>query len=95
MGVVVSDPLTGTTAGDLGSTKVVLAMFGLLFMTFLEMEKFKAALLIPIVSVCLSCWFAGLEPWPSGVLAVPSFGGPFLDFSLLGSDIWMPFWPST
>jgi AGZA family xanthine/uracil permease-like MFS transporter len=74
-GLVVSDPNTMVSLGNLRNPTTALAMFGLLLMVALQIKKVKGGILIGVVSITAIAWAMGLTHW------APSSGG----FSSLAS----------
>jgi len=74
-GLVVSDPNTMVSLGNLRNPTTALALLGLLVMVALQIKKVKGGILIGVVSITAIAWTMGLTHW------APSSGG----FSSLAS----------
>jgi AGZA family xanthine/uracil permease-like MFS transporter len=74
-GLVVSDPNTMVSLGNLRNPSTALAMLGLLLMVALQIRKVKGGILIGVVAITAIAWAMGLTHW------APSSGG----FSSLAS----------
>jgi AGZA family xanthine/uracil permease-like MFS transporter len=74
-GLVIGDPETFVTMGDLRNPTTALALFGLIVMVALEVKKVRGAILIGVVSTTALAWALGLVHW------APAAGG----FSALGA----------
>jgi AGZA family xanthine/uracil permease-like MFS transporter len=74
-GLVVGDPKTLVTMGNLRNPTSVLAIFGLILMVALEVKKVRGAILIGVLSTTGLAWAFGLVHW------TPSPGG----FAALGA----------
>lgn len=83
IGLVVASEETGTGLGDLSSTRTMLGLATLFLMAFLDIKKFRAAYLIPMVFTTVVAWTLGYHPWPQGFAAVPPLGPWYIDLSLL------------
>ena len=77
-GVVVADPTTLVTAGNLGEGTVLLAIVCFLAIVALEARKVPGALLIAILGTTLAAVALGLQPWTGVVSAPPSIAPTFL-----------------
>ena len=75
-GLVVSDPGTLISLGDLTAPATLLAIFGLLFMATLSAFRVKGALLFGIIGATLLGWIFGIPARPesiSDIFALPNF----------------------
>lgn len=70
-GIVVADPATLVTLGDLGSPNVVLALIGLTLIGVLLARRMTGAILIGIVAITAGAWLLGAAPGPTGIFSVP------------------------
>lgn len=87
-GIVVADPATLITLGELGSPGVLLALVGLTIIGVLLARGMTGAILIGIVVVTAGAWLLGAAPGPSGIFSVPRLPDETLlafDFSTLWS----------
>jgi AGZA family xanthine/uracil permease-like MFS transporter len=74
-GLVVADPNTLVTLGNIRNPATVLALIGLLIMVALEVKKVRGAILIGVLTITALAWALGLTHW------APAAGG----FSSLGA----------
>jgi len=74
-GLVIGDPETFVTMGNLRNPTTALALFGLIVMVALEVKKVRGAILIGVLSTTALAWALGLVHW------TPAAGG----FSALGA----------
>jgi len=75
-GLVVSDPKTLISLGDLTAPATLLAIFGLMFMATLGAFRVKGALLFGIIGATLLGWIFGIPARPesiSDIFALPNF----------------------
>ncbi len=70
-GIVVADPATLVTLGDLRQPPPLLALGGLLVMAVLLARRVRGALFLGIAAVTAVAWLSGLEPGPAGVFSLP------------------------
>lgn len=72
-GLVVRNPDTMVTMGNLRSPATALALLGLILMAALEVKKVKGSILIGVLSITAAAWMMGLTHWthaPAGVHAL-------------------------
>ena len=62
-GLVVRDPNTFVTLGNLRSTTAILALAGLVLMTALEARHVRGSILIGVLAITLVAWAMGLVHW--------------------------------
>ncbi len=74
-GVVVADPTTLVTVGNLGEATVLLAAVCFLAIVALEARKVPGALLIAILGTTFAAVALGLQPW-TGVVSTPASIAP-------------------
>jgi AGZA family xanthine/uracil permease-like MFS transporter len=68
-GLVVADPETFVTLGNISNPTTILALFGLILMAALEVKKVRAAILIGVLATTGAAWTFGLVHW------TPAAGG--------------------
>jgi len=68
-GLVMSDPETLVTLGNMRNPTAALALFGLIVMVALEVKNIRAAILIGVLSTTALAWALGLAHW------TPAAGG--------------------
>ncbi len=81
-GIVVADPTTFVTMGNLGEATVLLAAVCFLAIVALEARKVPGALLIAILGTTLAAVALGLQPWSGVISAPPSVAPTFLALDL-------------
>jgi adenine/guanine/hypoxanthine permease len=64
-GIIVADPATLVSLGNLRNSTAALAIFGLILMVALEIKKVRASILIGVLSTTAIAWFFGLVHWSS------------------------------
>lgn len=89
-GIIVADPATKVTLGDLTSINVILTLFGILFTAALISINVKAAILIGIVVVTIISMIIGNSAVPSSMadvfsFEIPNFAGTFMQMDLIGA----------
>ncbi len=62
-GLVVADPDTLVTLGNIRSPTTALALFGLILMVALEVKKIRGSILIGVLSITAIAWAFGLVHW--------------------------------
>jgi AGZA family xanthine/uracil permease-like MFS transporter len=62
-GLVVSDPATFVSLGNVGSPTTALALFGLILMVALEIKKIRGSILIGVLVTTGIAWAFGLVHW--------------------------------
>src|SRR5579864_3383942 len=62
-GLVVRDPNTLVSMGNIKSPTAALALFGLILMVALEAKKVRGSILIGVLSVTAAAWALGLVHW--------------------------------
>lgn len=88
MGVIVPNPVTLVTAGDLTAPTPLLGLGGLIFMAYLLARKVKGALLPGILGVALAGMLLGVTEPPREFVTMP----PSLAPAFLKLDILTPLW---
>ena len=68
-GVVIADPETFVSLGNLRNPPTALALFGLVLMVTLEVKKVRGAILIGVLTTTAIAWMIGMVHW------APSTGG--------------------
>ncbi len=71
-GVVVANPATLVSLGDVQSVPVLLSLAGVVLIAVLMSRRILGAILIGIIAVTSVAWVAGLAPLPAGVISMPS-----------------------
>jgi AGZA family xanthine/uracil permease-like MFS transporter len=83
-GIVVADPITLVTLGDLSKSQAWLAATGFLLIAGLAVRKMPGAIVIGVIAVTLAAVALGLEPWHGVAAAPPSLAPTFLQMDIAG-----------
>ncbi|WP_407310385.1 NCS2 family permease [Desulfosporosinus sp. SB140] len=75
--IVVANPATLVTLGDMKSASVLVTVFGLIVTGFFMAKKIKGGLLIGILVTTLFSMLMGYSPLPTGMSSIVSFSNPF------------------
>ncbi len=80
-GIIVDDPSTLVTLGDMSSVAVLVSLFGIILTTALYIRRYKTAIFIGIIVTTLLAMALGITPIPSEIVSVPEapYWGAFLD----------------
>ncbi|MEE7547887.1 NCS2 family permease, partial [Xanthomonas sp. Kuri4-1] len=84
-GLVVAQPQTLVTLGDLHRPEPLLALGGLLLIGVLEARKVRGAILLGILAVTLAAWALGLVHYQRLVAWPPSLAPTFLQLDIAGA----------
>lgn len=84
-GLVVANPATMVTAGDLHKPAVLMAVFGFLLIVTLDRLKVKGAILIGIIAVTILSFFFGGNKFVGVFSAPPSIAPTFLQLNVPGA----------
>jgi AGZA family xanthine/uracil permease-like MFS transporter len=84
-GLVVANPATMVTAGDLHKPQALMAVFGFLLIVTLDRLKVKGAILIGIVVVTILSFFFGGNKFAGLVSLPPSIAPTFLQLNVPGA----------
>jgi len=84
-GLVVSDPATFVSLGNVRNPTTALALFGLIFMVALEIKKIRGSILIGVLSVTGIAWALGLVHWKSDGGGFHALGETFLQLDIRGA----------
>jgi len=84
-GLVVSDPATFVSLGNVRNPTTALALFGLIFMVALEIKKVRGSILIGVLSVTGTAWALGLVHWKSDGGGFHALGETFLQLDIRGA----------
>lgn len=69
-GIIVGNPNTLVTLGDLRAAPVLLSLFGLLLISTLSALRVRGAILIGIIAVAFGCWLLNLVEF-DGIVGMP------------------------
>lgn len=80
-GIIVDDPSTLVTLGDMSSVAVLVSLFGIILTTALYIRRYKTAIFIGIIVTTLLAMALGITPIPSEIVSVPEapYWGAFFD----------------
>jgi AGZA family xanthine/uracil permease-like MFS transporter len=84
-GIVVGDPQTFVTLGNLRNPTTALALFGLLLMVALEAKKVRGAILIGVLSTTALAWMLGLVHWAPAAGGFHSLGATAFQLDIRGA----------
>ncbi|NEQ97166.1 MAG: NCS2 family permease [Cyanothece sp. SIO2G6] len=93
-GIIVANPDTTTSLGDLGQPATLMALFGMLITTAFIARRIKGGLLWGILATAVLGWILDIAERPQGVVAWPAFpsdlvGQAFVGFSSINTtNIW-------
>jgi len=84
MGIVISDPVTFVSLGDLSAPATLLGLFVTLLLVSLHANKVQGSFIIAIATGAITAWISGLSTLPDTLLSLPASIAPIafeLDFS--------------
>ncbi|MCD7099058.1 NCS2 family permease [Stenotrophomonas sp. MMGLT7] len=84
-GLVVAQPATLVTLGDLHRPEPLLALGGLLLIALLELWKVRGAILIGILATTVAAWALGLVHYQGLVALPPSVAPTFMQLDVAGA----------
>ncbi len=84
-GLVVGDPQTFVTLGNLRNPTTALALFGLILMVALEAKKVRGAILIGVLSTTGLAWLFGLVHWAPAAGGFLSLGATAFQLDIRGA----------
>ena len=84
-GLVVGDPATFVSLGNVRNPTTALALFGLILMVALEIKKVRGSILIGVLSVSGIAWAFGLVHWTSNGGGFHALGETFLQLDIRGA----------
>ena len=84
-GIVVANPATMVTLGDLGAPNTILAIGGLILMALLMSWGVRAAMLLGIVGVSATAMLTGVVQWKWQPSYLPQLGDTALQLDLSGA----------
>ncbi|MGK7924171.1 MAG: NCS2 family permease, partial [Spirulina sp.] len=93
-GLIVANPATTTSLGDLSNPNTLMAIAGLLMTSAFIARRIKGALLWGILATALLGWILNIAPWPKGIIGIPVvpvhlFGQAFVGLGeVLKVNIW-------
>lgn len=83
-GIIVSDPVTVTTIGNLAQPQTLMAFLGLLITAAFMARRVKGALLWGILATAVLGWILNITPWPQGIVGLPVWPGHILGRAFVG-----------
>lgn len=84
-GLVVAQPATLVTLGDLHRPEPLLALGGLLLIALLELWKVRGAILVGILATTVAAWALGLVHYQGLVALPPSLAPTFMQLDVAGA----------
>jgi len=84
-GLVVSDPETFVTLGNIRNPTAILALFGLILMVALEVKKVRAAIVIGVLATTGVAWAFGLVHWTTAAGGFSSLAGTAFQLDIRGA----------
>ena len=84
-GVIVDSPGTLVTLGNLRTPPTLVALFGLVVMAMLFVQRVRGALLIGILTTAAAAWLLGLVEFQGVVDAPPQVAPTFLQLDIVGA----------
>ena len=76
MGIIVSNPATFVTLGDIKSPEVMLGILGFLLAAIFYSYKIKGAFILSIALTSIIAWIFGLANLPKGIISMPASISP-------------------
>jgi AGZA family xanthine/uracil permease-like MFS transporter len=76
MGIIVDNPATLVSLGNLGEANVLLGIFGLIIALIFYTFRIKGAFILAIAITSIAGWIFGLGKMPEGVLSMPESIAP-------------------
>jgi AGZA family xanthine/uracil permease-like MFS transporter len=83
-GIIVDDPTTLVTLGDLGKPHAWLAAIGFFLIAALSVRNVAGAIIIGVLAVTVAAVALGLEPWHGFAAPPPSIAPTFLQMDVAG-----------
>jgi AGZA family xanthine/uracil permease-like MFS transporter len=84
-GLVVADPNTLISLGNIRNPTTVLTLVGLILMVALEVRKIRGAILIGVLSITGVAWALGLTHWTPAAGGFSSLAGTALQLDIRGA----------
>ncbi|MGA2807993.1 MAG: NCS2 family permease [Terracidiphilus sp.] len=84
-GLVVADPNTLVSLGNVRNPTTALALLGLILMVALEVKKVRGAILIGVLSITAIAWAAGLVHWTPAAGGFSSLGATAFQLDIRGA----------
>ena len=84
-GLVVADPETFVTLGNIRNPTAILALFGLILMVALEVKKVRAAIVIGVLATTGVAWAFGLVHWTTAAGGFSSLAGTAFQLDIRGA----------
>jgi AGZA family xanthine/uracil permease-like MFS transporter len=84
-GLVVADPNTLVTLGNIRNPTTVLALVGLIIMVALEVKKVRGAILIGVLTITALAWALGLTRWTPAAGGFASLGATAFQLDIRGA----------
>ena len=84
-GIIVADPATLVSLGNLRNATAALAIFGLILMVALEIRKVRGAILIGVLATTAAAWALGLVHWSSQNAGLHNLAQTALQLNIRGA----------
>jgi AGZA family xanthine/uracil permease-like MFS transporter len=84
-GLVVSDPATFVSLGNIRNPTTALALFGLALMVALEIKKVRGSILIGVLVTTALAWSIGLVHWTNQGGGIQALGATLLQLDIRGA----------
>lgn len=83
-GIIIANPATKTSLGNLGQPQTIMALLGIVITAAFVARRIKGGLLWGIVATALLGWILGISPWPQGIAQVPAFPSDLFGQAIVG-----------
>ncbi|AFY62521.1 NCS2 family permease [Synechococcus sp. PCC 6312] len=83
-GIIVADPVTKTTLGNLNTPEPLIAMAGIGITAGLLTRRVPGSLLWGILITALLGWLSGVAAWPKALIAIPHWPGHLIGQAFVG-----------
>ncbi|MEO1131737.1 MAG: NCS2 family permease [Cyanobacteria bacterium J06639_1] len=83
-GIIVANPATLTSLGDLSQPQTLVAIAGIAISSAFVVRRISGSLLWGILATAVLGWIVGAAPWPSGIVALPQWPGALFGQALVG-----------
>jgi adenine/guanine/hypoxanthine permease len=84
-GLVVSDPNTMVSMGNVRNPTTALALLGLILMVALEVKKVKGSILIGVLGITAIAWMIGLVHWTHASIGLGALTGTAFKLNIRGA----------
>jgi adenine/guanine/hypoxanthine permease len=84
-GLVIHDPNTMVSMGNVRNSTTALAMLGLILMVALEVKKVKGSILIGVLGITALAWLSGLVHWTHSSIGLGALTGTAFQLNIRGA----------